>query len=182
MISGFILMLDRPFRKGDRVVLPSGDLVDVYDIGLRSSKFLTFENTLVIVPNNDLTKSLITNKTYPVEQIRVKVDVGVAYGSDINQVKEILIKCAKAHPEVVDDPAPGAFFLNFGDSSLDFTLICRVDKVSKQFTTGEEIRCAIYDEFEKAGIEIPFPQRVVYMRREDGEDSNVPRENAGQVS
>ncbi len=171
MISGFILMLDRPFRKGDRIVLPGGEIADVYDIGLRSSKFLTFENTLVIVPNNDLTKSMITNKTYPVEQIRVKVDVGVAYGSNIKQVKEILLKCAKEHPEVLDDPAPGAFFTNFGDSSLDFTLVCRVDKVGKQFTTAEEVRCAIYDEFEKAGIEIPFPQRVVYMRREDGSDA-----------
>lgn len=170
MISGFILMLDRPFRKGDRVVLPGGEMADVYDIGLRSSKFLTFENTLVIVPNHDLTKSMITNKSYPVEQIRVKVDVGVAYGTDIQKAKEILVQCAKNHPEVLDDPAPGAFFTNFGDSSLDLTLVCRVDAVGKQWGTSEEIRCAVYEELEKAGIEIPFPQRVVYMRREDGED------------
>jgi small-conductance mechanosensitive channel len=165
-IAGFIIMMDRPFRKGDRVVLPNGEKADVFEIGLRSSKFLTFEHTLVVVPNSDLVKSTITNISYPYEEIRVKVTVGVAYGSDIKQVKEVLISAAKEHPAVLDKPAPKSHFLNFGDSSLDFNLVCRVSKVSEQWRTSEEIRCTIYDKLNAAGIEIPFPQRVVYLQQE----------------
>lgn len=168
-IAGFIIMMDRPFRKGDRVILPNGEKVDVFQIGLRSSKFLTFEHTLVVVPNSDLVKSTIVNISYPYEEIRVKVDVGVAYGSDIQQVKDILIACAKEHPSVLENPAPGANFLNFGESSLDFNLICRVAKVGEQWDTSEQIRCAIYDKLNAAGIEIPFPQRVVHMQQDKSE-------------
>ncbi len=81
MISGFILMLDRPFRKGDRIQLATGETVDVYDIGLRSSKFMTFDNTLIILPNHELVKAKVTNLSYPEEAIRIVIDVGVAYGS-----------------------------------------------------------------------------------------------------
>ena len=168
-IAGFIIMIDRPFRKGDRVVLPNGEKADVFEIGLRSSKFLTFENTLVVVPNSDLVKSTITNISYPQEEIRVKVSVGVAYGSDIKQVKDLLISVAKEHPAVLDKPAPNSNFLNFGDSSLDFNLVCRVSKVSEQWGTSEQIRCTIYDKLNAAGIEIPFPQRVVYLQQEGEE-------------
>jgi small-conductance mechanosensitive channel len=165
-ISGFIIMMVRPFRKGDRVILPNGEKADVFEIGLRSSKFLTFEHTLIVVPNQELVRSTITNLAYPFEQIRVKVDVGVAYGSNIKKVKEVLLSAAKDHPAVLDDPAPSVFFVNFGESSIDFSLVCRVEKIAEQWVTTEEVRCAVYDKLNAAGIEIPFPQRVVYMNQQ----------------
>ncbi len=164
MIAGFILMLDRPFRKGDRVVLASGETVDVYDIGLRSSKFMTFDNTLVIVPNNELVKAKVTNLSYPEETIRVKIDIGVAYGSNIDQVKSVLLSVAQSHPKVLGDPVPSADFVSFGDSALNFSLTCRVGQIADQWRTGEEMRCSIYNEFRRAGIEIPYPQRVIHVQ------------------
>lgn len=163
MIAGFILMIDRPFRKGDRVQLSSGETVDVYDIGLRSSKFMTFDNTLVIVPNNELVKAKVTNLSYPEEAIRVKVEIGIAYGSDLNKVKSMLVAAAKAHPNVLDDPEPAAYLLSFEDSSLKFQLVCRVGFLDHQWITSEQLRCTIYNDFKTAGIEIPFPQRVIHI-------------------
>jgi MscS family membrane protein len=166
MISGFIIMVDRPFRVGDRVELDSGEKCDVYHIGLRSTKFKTFENTLIILPNEKLLTSKITNVSYPDSQIRVKVDVGVAYGSDIDEVKRILVQCMIDHPKVLDDPEPVAHMTGLGESSVDFALVGRVDAITNQYTTQNEIRQAVYDRLNEAGIEIPFPQRTVWVKQE----------------
>lgn len=163
MIGGFVLMVDRPFRKGDRIKLGDGTKCDVYQIGMRSTKFLTFENTLIIVPNAELIKMTINNLTYPEPRIRVKVDVGVAYGSDIDQVSEILLAVAKDDELVLDDPAPQAQFREMADSSLNFSLVCRVQEVSQQWGASLRMRANIYKRFAQEGIEIPFPQRVVHL-------------------
>ncbi len=165
MIAGFILMLDRPFRKGDRVQLASGETVDVYDIGLRSSKFMTFDNTLIIVPNNELVKAKVTNLSYPEEAMRVVIDVGVAYGSSIDKVKNILLETAVTHENVLKDPPPGAFLVSFGESALQFRLVCRVGQLKVHWDTAEQLRCKIYNEFNRAGVEIPYPQRVIHISR-----------------
>jgi small-conductance mechanosensitive channel len=166
MISGFIIMVDRPFRVGDRIVLDSGEKCDVFHIGLRSTKFKTFEHTLIIVPNENLLTSKITNITYPDPRIRVKVKIGVAYGSDIEQVKKIIVQCAKDHPKVLDSPAPVAHLIGLGDNSVDFAVVGRVNAITDQYTTQNEIRQAIYDSLNEAGIEIPFPQMTVWMKQE----------------
>lgn len=163
MIGGFVIMVDRPFRKGDRVILGDGTKCDVYQIGMRSTKFLTFENTLVIVPNAELIKATINNLTYPEPRIRVKVDVGVAYGSDIDQVKNLLEDVAANHSNVIEDVPPQAQFREMADSSLNFSLVCRVREVKDQWKTSLEIREEIYRRLNAAGIEIPFPQRVVHL-------------------
>ena len=163
MISGFLIITDRPFRINDRIKLESGIIGDVHDIGLRSTKIKTFDNTLVIVPNQQIINEKVTNLSYPNAQIRVAVEVGAAYGSDIDKVKNILVDVCKAHPEVLDFPEPAAYFINFGDSSLDFKVTCRVAKWDRQFPVAEEIRIAIYRAFEENNIEIPFPQHVVHL-------------------
>ena len=163
MIAGFMIMTDRPFRMGDRILLESGEKGDVYDIGLRTTKILTFDNTLIIVPNQQIINEKVTNLSYPDPNIRVVVEVGVAYGSDLDQVKELLVTICRKHPDVLEYPAPEAHFLNFGDSSLDVRVVCRVDQWSKQWKASEEIRMEVYRQFGQKGIEIPFPQRVVTM-------------------
>ncbi len=162
MIAGFVVMVDRPFRKGDRVILGDGTKCDVYEIGMRSTKFLTFENTLVIVPNAELIKMTINNLTYPEPRIRVKVDVGVAYGSDIDEVEKILLDIAEAHPLILSDPPPSVFFTEMADSSLNFSIVGRVQEVADQWPTTLQVRAQIYKRFNTDGIEIPFPQRVVH--------------------
>lgn len=169
MIAGFMIMTDRPFRLGDRILLESGEKGDVYDIGLRTTKILTFDNTLVIVPNQQIINEKVTNLSYPDPQIRVLVNVGVAYGSDLEQVKKILEQICLDHPYVLKDPPPEASFLDFGESSLDLRVVCRVDTWGKQWRVAEEIRLSAYKAFQKAGIEIPFPQRVVtVLKNPDG--------------
>lgn len=167
MIAGFVLMIDRPFRRGDRVILGDGTKCDVYLIGLRSTKFLTFDNTLIIVPNAELIKMTINNQSYPEPKIRVKVEVGVAYGSDIDKVRKILLDIARNHPDSLDDPAPDVYFTELADSSLNFAVVCRVGSVSQLWMTSVKIREEIYKRFEAEGVEIPFPQRVVHLVKED---------------
>ena len=166
MISGFMIMTDRPFRKGDRILLESGETGDVYDIGLRSTKILTFDNTLIVVPNQQIINEKVTNLSYPTPQIRVSIDLGVAYGSDLKKVKKILMDICNQNELVLDTPPPDVYFINFGDSSLDLKVVCRVARWNQQFPVGEELRVAIYEKFEKENIEIPFPQRVVTLQND----------------
>lgn len=163
MIGGFVIMIDRPFRKGDRVRLDDGTVCVVHAIGIRSTKFWTFDNTLIIVPNDDLMKSTVHNITYPFPQVRVVIDVGVGYNSDLDQVREVMLDEARKHEKVLEDPGPSFFFLEFGDSALDVSLRCFVDDVADQFATGSELREQVLSRFRAEGIEIPFPQRVVTM-------------------
>lgn len=169
MIAGFVLMLDRPFRVGDRVTLVEDRILDVYEIGLRSTKFLTRDNTLVIIPNAEISRMTIDNLSYPAPQIRVRIDVGVAYGSDIDRVRELLFEAAHSHPDTLKEPPPFVQFINFGESSLDFRLNIYVADYAIQRRTGHAVRELVYKIFGKENIEIPFPQRVVYLHEQDKE-------------
>lgn len=163
MIAGFILMLDRPFRVGDRIALPDGRRVDVHEIGLRSTKFLTFDNTLIIIPNAEISKMTINNISYPAPRLRVRVDVGAAYGSDVERVKAALVEAAVGHPAVLSDPAPNANLVNMGESSIDFSLFAHVAEYHDEWATGNEIRERILKIFEREKIEIPYPHRAVHI-------------------
>lgn len=176
MIGGFVIMIDRPFRVGDRIRLDTGTTVIVDQIGIRSTKLRTFDNTLIIVPNAELMKSTVHNLTYPHPKLRVQVDVGVGYDSDIDQVRRVMLDEAEQHPVVIDDPPPSFIFLEFGDSSLNVSLRCWVADVSQQFGTASELREQVLNRFRKEGIEIPFPQRVVTMVPEQTEPTaKAPR-------
>ncbi len=170
MIAGFVIMLDRPFRRGDRVKLPTGEEGDIFEIGVRSTKILDFDNNLLIVPNNELIKTRIINASYPDAQARVVVEVTTAYGTEVRRVKEILLRLAASHPDVLRDPPPQVYLTKLGDFALEFKLFCRVHSFSKQFTTTETLRVAAYEALQRAMIEIPFPQQVVHLK--DGNQRN----------
>ena len=163
MIGGFVIMIDRPFRTGDRLQLDDGKVCDVFQIGVRSTKFRTRENTLIIVPNAELVKSTIHNLSYPEPETRIRVDVGVAYKEDIEHVKVVMLDEAAKHTNIINQPVPQFRFLNFGESSLDVSLLCRVADVETQYRTESELRQQILKRFRAEGIEIPFPQRVFTM-------------------
>lgn len=175
MISGFVIMIDRPFRVGDRVKIPTGEMGDVYEIGLRSTKILDFDNNLLIVPNNELVKTRIVNYGYPHGEIRVTVEVAVAYGSDIDRVKSIMLSAARANADVLRTPAPEAYLTKLADYSMNFSLYCRVADFKLQFITAEALRIAILNELTKAKIEIPYPQQVVYHKNESRNALRTPR-------
>lgn len=165
MISGFIIMTDRPFRIGDRIRYADNQVGDVVDIGIRSTKLLDFDNNIVIIPNNEIVKSRLVNITYPNSLTRVVVDVGVAYGTDIKKVKEILLKIANEDPDCSKQILPDVFFINFGASSLDFRLVARTDDYRNAWAMQCRLREKIYEEFNKNNIEIPFTQIVVHQSK-----------------
>ncbi|HEX9082119.1 MAG TPA: mechanosensitive ion channel family protein, partial [Holophagaceae bacterium] len=128
MISGFTLMLDRPFRIGDRIQLANGQTGDVTDIGLRSTKIRTAENTLLIIPNSDLCNTMLVNQAFPDRRAKGRITVGVAYGSDVERVKALLVATALEVDDVLRDPAPEAYFVAFGDFSLTMSLFFWVEE------------------------------------------------------
>lgn len=166
MIAGFVIMTDRPFRVGDRIQLSSGEKGDVYEIGLRTTKLMTFDNTLIIVPNAEMVKMKVTNLTYPDPVTRVKITVGVAYGTDLDKVKKILTEVCKGLPDVQQEPEPQAYFLNFGESSLDFQVTFYVPDWKMEWPLAEKARIEINRRFTDEGIEIPYPQRVIWMGKQ----------------
>ncbi|HXG00633.1 MAG TPA: mechanosensitive ion channel family protein, partial [Bacteroidota bacterium] len=164
MIAGFVILVDRPFRVGDRIELPSGQIGDVQQIGLRSTRILNFDNNLIIVPNSDLVKGRITNYAYPHNQMQVQVKVHVAYGTDVSKVRSILLELAAAHEDILPEPPPQVFLTAMNDSSLEFGLAARTSDFTKRFKVECDLREQIYMRFSREGIEIPFPQRVVHMK------------------
>jgi len=165
MISGFTLMLDQPFRIGDRIQLSGGQIGDVVDIGLRSTKIRTLDNQLLIIPNSDLCNTMLINQAFPDARSKGRINVGVAYGSDVEQVKQILVATALEVESVLRDPAPEAYFAAFGDSALSMSLFFWVEEYSQLFAVTDRINSLILRRFNESGIEIPFPTRTVIMEK-----------------
>lgn len=161
-VSGFVIMVDRPYRIGDRIeILDLDTWGDVEDIGLRSTRIRTRDNRMVIVPNSVINKSLIVNHSYPDEQYRLENHVGVAYGTDIEKAREVIIEAMKTVEGVLLDRPVEALFLEFGDSALIFRVRWWLDSYVDTRRMFDKVNTAIYKALNAANIEIPFPQRVV---------------------
>jgi small-conductance mechanosensitive channel len=165
MISGFTIMLDRPFRIGDRIQLIGGQIGDVADIGLRSTKIRTLDNQLLIIPNSDLCNSILTNQAFPDCRAKGRINIGVAYGSDVEQVKLLLVATASEISDVMAEPAPEAYFTGFGDSALNLALFFWVSEYSTLFAVTDKINSLILTRFNEHTIEIPFPTRTVNLHK-----------------
>jgi len=165
MVSGFTLMIDRPFRIGDRIQLGT-QVGDVIDIGLRSTKIKGFDNTYLIIPNSELCNSTLINHAYPDTRVKGRVDIGIAYGSDVELAKALLVSTATSIPGVLPEPAPEAFFTSFADSSLSLALFFWVDDYTQIFATKDLINCALNKSFKDNGINIPYPTRTVLMEKD----------------
>lgn len=162
-ISGLILLFERPIQIGDTIQV--GELWgDVKQIGIRSSVIRTFSGSEVIVPNGMLISQQVTNWTLSDSKRRLDVEVGVAYGTELNRVIEILKKCANDHKEVMDDPAPSAWFTGFGDSSINFKLVFWYPSFNGGLTVKSQVALAVDDALKDANITIPFPQQDVYIK------------------
>lgn len=165
MISGFTIMLDRPFRIGDRIQLVGGQIGDVADIGLRSTKIKTPDNQLLIIPNSDLCNTMLTNQAFPNSRVKGRINIGIAYGSDVDQVKTLLVATAAEVEAVLTDPPPEAFFVSFGDSALNMSLFFWVEEYGTLFAVTDKINSLILKRFDEHTIEIPFPTRTVKMQK-----------------
>lgn len=169
-ISGFVIMVDQPFRMGDRIeILELDTWGDVEDIGLRSTRIRTMNNRMVIVPNSVIGKSLVVNHSYPNNQIRSEVHVGVAYGSDLEHARQTIIESVKQVEGVDLDHPVEALFLEFGDSALIFRVRWWLDSYVDTRRMFDKVNTAMYNALNAAGIQIPFPQRDVHHKLADGE-------------
>jgi small-conductance mechanosensitive channel len=146
------------------VVLDSGEAGTVLDVTIRSTRLLTRDNVVVTVPNSVLNAARITNHSDPHPKTRVKVPVGAAYGSDAEAVESLLLDAAAAVELVADAPEPRARFRGFGDSALEYELLCWVPSPLMDARAAHELNHEIYRRFTDAGVEIPFPQRELHLR------------------
>jgi Small-conductance mechanosensitive channel len=159
--GGISIYFDQPFKKGDRIEIDDGEIGIVEEVGIRSTRIKNLYNNMIVIPNSIIANSKVTNYTSPEETMMVKVTIGVAYGSDVQKVKDILTAIAKCTDFVLDDPAPYVRFDNHGDFSLDFAIIMWVTHPGEKFTVIDQVNTKINAEFEKEGIEIPFPVRTI---------------------
>jgi len=165
-VSGLILLFERPIKAGDWIVVGNTEGY-VRCIRIRATQIQTFDRADVIVPNSELISGQVTNWMLYDPRGRVRVPVGVAYGSDTGMVKELLLKAAADHPFVIHDDADRVakvFFLSFGDSSLNFELHCHIGHIDQRLQIISDLNFAIDAEFRKHAIEMPFPQRDVHIR------------------
>lgn len=165
-VSGLILLFERPVKVGDTIQIGQ-EWGEIKSLGLRATIVQTFDNAEIVIPNGDLITNQVTNWTLGERRVRVKIPVGVAYGTDISEVLAILLKSANGHPLVLSTPKPVALFLAFGASSLDFELRVWIPNVDDKLTVLSELNQEIDSEFGDAGIVIPFPQRDVHLYTTD---------------
>jgi potassium efflux system protein len=171
-VSGLILLLERPVRVGD-VVTIDGVTGVVSRIQMRATTVTNWDNQELVVPNKDLISGKLLNWTLSSVINRIALKVGVAYGTDVAKVREILNKIIDRHPDILKEPQPIITFQEFGDSSLNFVIRCCTTSISRRWHLIDEVNSAINEAFEREGIEIPFPQRVVHMV-EESPDSPAP--------
>jgi small-conductance mechanosensitive channel len=167
--GGAIITVDKPFKVGDRIKVDDfyGNVISV---GTRSTRIQTLDYQIVTIPNNKLTTNVIINYSEPDEKLRVTIPVGVSYGTDPIRVKKILLEIARDSIKNTDlllnDPAPTVFFMEFADSSINFILRVWTRKYTLADDVKDTINCRIAERFAKEGIEIPFPQMDVHMKKE----------------
>lgn len=165
IFAGVSIVADSPYKTGDFIILDSGERGIVTHIGLRSTRLLTRDDVEITIPNGILGNSKIINEAGgPSEKHRIRIAVGVAYGSDIDQVIRALESVAEAHTEVCRTPEARVRFREFGDSSLNFELLCWIDRPVDRGRLRHELLCAVYKTFMSEKIEIPFPQRDLHVR------------------
>lgn len=170
-ISGLIILFERPIKIGDRIEVDdvAGDVVT---IGARSTTVVTNDNISIIVPNSKFISENVINWSYNDRQVRFKIPVSVAYDSDVRLVEKLLLDVANENPDVLDTPAPGVRFLEFGDSGLNFELRAwSASLLHRQGKLLSALNFAILDKFRENGIEIPYPQRDIRLRGSEMESN-----------
>jgi small-conductance mechanosensitive channel len=163
-ISGLVILAERPIAIGDRIEV-AGITGQVQQIRARSTVIVTNDNIAMIVPNSKFIDSPVTNWTYGDPRVRFRLPVGVAYGSDVNKVRDALVAAGRSNPKVLEDPAPSVFLKQFGESSIDFELVVWSTEMSNRPARFKsDLNFAIEEKLREAGIEIPFPQRDLHIR------------------
>ena len=166
-ISGFMIMIDSPYRIGDRIELMDLDTWgDVVDIGLRSTRIRTRDNRMVIVPNSVIGKSLVVNYAYPNDQYRLQIHIGVAYGTEIEKARQVMIDAVQEVEGVLSDRPVEALFLEFGESTMIFRVRWWLESYVDTRRMFDRVNTALYNALKKENIQLPFPQLDVNLKSE----------------
>lgn len=171
LFAGIHILVEKSVRVGDFIRLETGQEGFVEDITWRTSRIRMLPNNMVVIPNSKLAQSVVTNYYLPEKRMSLLIPIGVSYSSDPEKIERLLLETAKKAvgeiPGLLGEPEPFVRFIpGFGESSLDFTLICQVGEFVDQYLAQHELRKRIFRRFREEGIEIPFPHRTVYLREE----------------
>jgi small-conductance mechanosensitive channel len=181
MIVGFTLLVDQPFKVGDRVeILDIDTWGDVTEIGLRSTRILTRDNRLVSVPNAVIGKGLVVNHSVPDTKYRVETHVGVAYGTELERARRVMIEAIRVQDWVMKNQRIEALFLEFGDSGLIFRVRCWIEHYVETRRIIDKMNTALYGALNEAGISIPFPQRDLHLVSSVTPEVNVKMDGRSQ--
>jgi len=179
LIAGVLLIIDRPFKIGDRIEVwtaPSGSSTwgDVIDIGIRATRIKTTDNIVIIIPNNEIMKRDIINYTIISSKIRVRINIGVAYDADLVKAKKIILDIADGIEWIAKEPKPKVMVRLFGESSVDLQARVWIKDARKRMDTVSEITDRVKEAFDLNGIEIPYPKRdiVITHRQADPVQNN----------
>ena len=176
-VSGIIILAERPISIGDRIDV-AGVAGRVTKIQLRSTTVVTNDNITMIVPNADFISNTVTNWSHGDPKVRIRVPIGVAYGSDLKLLQRLLLEAAEEHPKALRDPSPVVLFTEFGDSSLNFELgVWTQEMTATPIHFTSQMNFIIEQKLRENDIEIPFPQRDLHVR------SGLPesKESSGQL-
>jgi small-conductance mechanosensitive channel len=181
--GGLALYFDDTYKIGDYVVLDTGDAGTVARVGIRSTTLMTRDEVMVTVPNAALNSASITNESAPQRRRRIRVPIGVAYGTDLDEFEACVVDVALAESVVLDSPKPRMRFRSFGDSALEYELLCWVSTPIKRSKAIHHLNRGIYKSLRDAKIEIPFPQRDVRIAGQDavGDAPDATPEAAGDA-
>ena len=179
LIAGVLLILDRPFELGDRIELwetPTNTATwgDVVEIGLRATKIRNPDNLIFVIPNNQIMQRDIVNYTASGDYIRLRIPIGIAYDADAHRAKEIIREVALGVDGVMPDPEPKVIIRNFGESAIDLELRVWISEARQRRRIGDDITDRVKTGFDKAGIEIPYAKRDLYIRSMPAEPPKNP--------
>ena len=165
LFAGVFILADSPYKLGDYIVLDSGERGEVTHIGIRSTRILTRSDVEITIPNAIMGNTKITNETAgPHKKYRLRIQVSAAYGESVSKVRDALISVANDATNIEKNPAPRVRFRTFGDSGLNFELLCWVSEPVLRGRVSDSLNEAVYNRFLEEKIEIPFPQQDVYIR------------------
>ncbi len=167
-VSGLIILFERPVQVGDRIEI--GDVTgDVVEVRARATVVRTNDDVHLIVPNSKFISDTVTNRSFGHPRVRYRIPVSVAYGSDPRGVVKVLLEVAARSPNVLAEPPPSVWFRQFGESSLDFELLCwTATMLNRPGAFRSELNFLVHDALREHGIEVPFPQRDLHVRSAEG--------------
>lgn len=181
IFAGFVIMIDRPYRIRDRIeILDLDTWGDVVDIGLRSTKVRTRDNRMVVIPNSVMGKSLIVNHSFPNSYYRIDIHVGVEYGTDIEEARQVIIEAASQVEGLWEERPVEALFLEMADSALLFRIRVWIESYADARRMIDRVNSVVYPALRENGIGIPYPQRTVHHRIDELDEKKWSRLSAGR--